>query len=66
MKALKMGANVAAVFAGNLPQTYKGFQVVDGDKTDLEMLSYKNVILGLKAKGEAKNDTSGFVINAVY
>jgi len=30
------------------------------------MLSYKNVILGLKAKGEAKNDTSGFVINAAY
>jgi hypothetical protein len=66
MKALKMGANVAAVFANGLPQTYKGFKVVDGDKTDLEMLSYKNVILGLKAKGEAKNDTSGFVINAVY
>ena len=66
MKALKLGANVAAVFANSLPQTYKGFQVVDGDKTDLEMLSYKNVILGLKAKGEAKKDTSGFVINAAY
>jgi len=66
MKALKLGANVAAVFAGNLPKTYKGFQVVDGDKTDLEMLSYKNVVLGLKAKGDAKKDTSGFVINAAY
>lgn len=62
LKALNIGSNVAAVFSGNLPQTYKGFKVVDGDKTDLEMLRYKNVILGLKAKGEAKKDNSGFVI----
>ena len=62
LKALDIGSNVAAVFSGNLPQTYKGFKVVDGDKTDLEMLRYKNVILGLKAKGEAKKDNSGFVI----
>ena len=27
------------------------------------MLYNKNVILGLKAKGKAKKDTSGFVIN---
>lgn len=62
LRALNIGSNVAAVFSGNLPQTYKGFKVVDGDKTDLEMLRYKNVILGLKAKGEAKKDNSGFVI----
>ena len=61
-EALNLGINVAAVFKDNLPQTYKGIKVVDGDYSDLEMLKFKNVILGLKAKGEAKKDTTGFVI----
>ena len=61
-EALNLGINVAAVFKDNLPQTYKGIKVVDGDSSDLEMLKFKNVILGLKAKGEAKKDTTGFVI----
>jgi hypothetical protein len=54
---------VAAVFSGDLPNKYKGAKVVDGDKSDLVMLYNKGVILGLKAKGKAKKDTSGFVIN---
>ena len=61
MEALEMGGNVAIVFK-ELPKTYKGYRVVDGDKTDLEMTKYKNVVLGLKAKGDAKKDTTGFVI----
>ena len=61
-EALNLGINVAAVFSGDLPKTYKGFKVVDGDKSDLEMLNFKNIILGLKAKGPARKDTSGFVI----
>ena len=60
--ALEWGINVAAVFARQLPKIYKNVKVVDGDKSDLEMLKHKNVILGLKAKGKAKKDTSGFVI----
>ena len=63
IQALKIGANVSAVFSGDLPKTYKGFTVVDGDKTDSEMLAFKGLILGLKAKGKARKDTSGFVIN---
>ena len=51
IQALKIGSNVSAVFSGDLPKTYKGFTVVDGDKTDSEMLAFKGVILGLKAKG---------------
>lgn len=62
IEALKLGGNVAAVFKSKLPKLYKGFKVIDGDKSDLEMLNYKNVILGLLAKGDAKKDTSGFVI----
>ena len=62
LEALNLGFNCAMVFAGDLPKTYKGFTVVSGDLTDLEMLDYKGTILGLTAKGKAKKDESGFVI----
>ena len=62
-EAIKLGINVAAVFSGDLPNKYKGAPVVDGDKSDLVMIYNKGVILGLKAKGKAKKDKSGFVIN---
>lgn len=63
LEALKLGGNVAAVFRDDLPTKYKGFDVVNGDSSDLEMIYNKNVILGLKAKGDAKKDKSGFVID---
>lgn len=63
LEALKLGGNVAAVFRDELPTTYKGFTVIDGDQSDLMMLYNRNVILGLKAKGDAKKDKSGFVID---
>lgn len=62
-KALKLGVNVAAVFRKNLPNKYLNIPVIDGDKTDIEMLEYKGKILGLSAKGKAKKDFSGFVID---
>jgi len=58
---LDAGVNVAMVF-DNLPKTYKGFKVIDGDETDLRFLDERGVIIGLTAKGDAKKDTSGFVI----
>lgn len=64
LQLLKNGVNVAAVFAGDkLPKYWHGFRVVDGDKSDIEMLNFSGVVLGLKAKGEAKRDRSGFVIS---
>jgi hypothetical protein len=39
-----------------------GFPVIDGDKTDIEMINNNGVILGLKAKGKAKKDLTGFAI----
>lgn len=63
-QAIKLGINVAAVFSGDLPKTYLGAPVVDGDNSDLEMLYNTGAVLGLKAKGRAKKDTSGFVINS--
>lgn len=57
-----LGGNVAAVFRGSLPKTYKGKQVVDGDETDLRFLDGTNKIVGLVEKGLAKKDETGFVI----
>lgn len=60
--ALKNGMNVAAVFrTAQLPETYMHRPVVNGDETDLRFLDPKGVIVGLKAKGRAKKDTTGFV-----
>lgn len=59
-KAIEHGYNVAMVF-NKLPDTYMGLPVIDGDNTDLRFLDSKGVIVGLKAKGKAKHDNSGFV-----
>jgi hypothetical protein len=62
-QVLQMGANVAVVFKNELPLTYKGYNVINGDESDLRYYDPKNVIIGLKAKGKAKNDRTNFVIN---
>lgn len=59
---LSTGVNVAAVFANELPDTYLGYPVINGDLTDLRFNDPAGVIVGLKAKGKAKKDCSGFVI----
>jgi hypothetical protein len=59
--AASSGMNVAAVFH-NVPETYIGRTVINGDETDLRFLDPKGVVVGLKAKGKAKKDTSGFVV----
>jgi len=59
--AASNGMNVAVVFH-NVPETYIGRPVINGDETDLRFLDPKGVVVGLKAKGKAKKDTSGFVV----
>jgi hypothetical protein len=59
--AASNGMNIAAVFH-KLPEKYIGRSVINGDETDLRFLDPKGVIVGLKAKGKAKKDTSGFVV----
>ena len=63
-QAIEQGMNVAAVF-DSIPQEYKGRPVFNADDTDLRFLDPKGVVLGLKAKGRAKKDTSGFVIRLI-
>lgn len=62
MNVLSYGGNVAMVFGSELPETYKGYKVINGDDSDLRYFDPSNVIVGLKAKGKAKKDVSGFVI----
>jgi hypothetical protein len=59
--AISKNMNVTVVF-DKIPAEYKGREVFNADDTDLRFLDPKGVVLGLKAKGRAKKDTTGFVV----
>lgn len=63
--ALQNGINVAVVFPVKkgkpLPATWNGYAVIDGDESDLRFTDPQGVVVGLRAKGLAKKDASGFV-----
>ena len=62
---LEMGGNVAVVFRNQLPQTWKGYEVINGDENDLRFLDKQGVVVGLIEKGMAKKDETGFVQEGV-
>jgi hypothetical protein len=62
-QAINLGANIAVVFRNELPATYKGLTVINGDLSDLRINDPKQCIVGLIAKGKAKKQISNFVIN---
>jgi hypothetical protein len=57
--ALSHGINVAVVFHGALPETWHGYKVVNGDESDVRFMDPKGVVVGLTAKGPAKQMQSG-------
>lgn len=65
--ALERGYNVAVVFNAkkgvSLPPFWNDYPVYDGDDTDVRFYDPDNHVIGLRAKGMAKKDNSGFVIN---
>ena len=63
-EVIRNGMSVAVVFRKpvNL-KTWRGYKVVDGDKDDLRFLDPKQSIVALYAKGKAKKDNSGFVVD---
>ena len=65
-KAMANNFNVAVVFATkkgeDLPATYLGREVIDGDVSDVRFKDKKNVVVGLRAKGKARKDHGGFVV----
>ena len=61
-QVLALGGSVAVVFQNGLPDTFWGYEVVDGDEHDIRYLQGQvGKVIGLKAKGRARKDTSGFV-----
>jgi len=64
LAARNLKMNIAVVFKSVPSHFLVGnvmVPVIDGDASDLRFLDPKGVIIGLKAKGKAKNDTTGFV-----
>lgn len=61
--AVDNGMNVAVVFRHALPSTWNGMLVVNGDDSDVRPFDPDGVIVGLTAKGKAKHDHSGFVVD---
>ena len=57
---LSLGYPVAVVFS-SIPDSFLGYPVINGDETDERFLN-GSVIVGLTAKGKAKQDYTGFVV----
>lgn len=60
-QALANNMRVATVFK-ILPVEFEGRRVINGDDHDARFIEDKNIIVGLKAKGKARQDKTGFVI----
>ena len=62
--ARAMGMRMAVVFRyrTQIPKSFLGMDVVDGDDSDLRFLEPQGVVSALYAKGRAVRDTSGFVV----
>ena len=67
LETLAHGVNVAVVFDTKkgqpLPATWHSYPVHDGDVSDLRFLDPRGVV-GVRAKGKARKDCSGFVQSA--
>lgn len=65
-EALVNGMNIAVVFdtkkKEDLPVVWNEINVIDGDISDLRFLDPTSVVVGLRSKGDAKHDTTGFVV----
>uniref|UniRef100_A0AAU8GQT0 Gene product 88 domain-containing protein n=1 Tax=Mycobacterium phage BabyBack TaxID=3158877 RepID=A0AAU8GQT0_9CAUD len=64
---LLAGGTVAMPFdtprGKDLPETWQGFRVIDGDKSDERRLDPQGVVVGLRAKGHEwkRDNTAGFI-----
>ena len=65
IKGLTNSANqrTAVVFQNraDIPETFRGWQVVDGDDTDVRHIEPAGVVVALYAKGKARKEQNGFV-----
>ena len=55
---LQQGHNIAMVFLNDIPKTWNGYQVIDGDESDVAWIDKKSVISALKYKNIVKKGVS--------
>ena len=65
-KFLLNGGNIAFVYEGDMPKTWFGFPVLDGDTTDLRFLDRPSHAIALKAKGRARGKSATMDFVNVY
>ena len=64
-QAIIKGMRIAVVFRRreDIPANFLGLQCVDGDNSDIRHIDPAGVIVALYAKGKARRDNSGFVVD---
>jgi hypothetical protein len=65
-QAKAAGMRIAAVFRNveDIPATFLALDCVDGDDSDIRHMDPQGVVVALYAKGAAKHDTTGFVVDS--
>lgn len=65
-QAIEQGLRIATVFRTReeIPGEFIGLETVDGDNSDIRHLDPAGVVVALYAKGKARNDRTGFVVDA--
>ena len=63
--AKKAGMRIAVVFrkASEIPARFMGMECIGGDNSDVRHDEPRGVVVALYAKGKAKNDRTGFVVD---
>jgi len=66
--ALSKGMRIAVVFRtiNAIPKRFIGLAVIGGDNSDIRHVEPQNTIVALYAKGAAKNDNTGFVVDKAH
>ena len=66
-QAKSAGMRIAVVFRDRkgIPASFMGMDCVDGDDSDIRHLDPQGVVVALYAKGNAKRDQSGFVVDTL-
>tara|TARA_R110002126_G_C10331905_1_gene489960 strand:+ start:85 stop:822 length:738 start_codon:yes stop_codon:yes gene_type:complete len=64
-KAQKALMRIAVVFrhVEDIPKRFIGLRCIGGDNSDVRHIEKQNVVVALYAKGPAKHDQTGFVVN---
>ena len=62
-RILNLGGTVTVPFSSELPETWWGFPLIDGDLHDARFLDPIGHVVGLRAKGLAKTADNGFTFD---